>query len=134
MDALSLYTTIENYQNGACRMALFTHPDLANVITAMKSGASDILCASQERSEIQSKIKEGLSKFKQEVYKHSFVSQLAEALTEKALVQKSSLVTARREFSKTFLQRILNQQNMRRSQLASLMNISSRTLHRHLSA
>src|SRR5690348_4949181 len=44
-DVASLYSTIENFQADTARMALFTVPDLPNVIAAMKSGASDILWA-----------------------------------------------------------------------------------------
>jgi transcriptional antiterminator len=43
------------------------------------------------------------------------------------------LFRARKEFSKTFIQYLLNQPNIQRDRLASLMNVSLRTLHRYLS-
>jgi DNA-binding NtrC family response regulator len=130
----SLYSIIENFHPGAKRIALFTVPDLPNLIAAMKAGAVDILWAAQDKETLKEKISECLSKSTPQVFAHSFVSRLAETLTEKAMVQKTSLFQARREFSKTFLQQILSQQKLRRTQLASLMSVSPRTLHRHLSA
>jgi DNA-binding NtrC family response regulator len=130
----SLYSIIENFQANTKRIALFTVPDLPNVIAAMKAGASDILWAAQEKNVLKEKISECLSQSTSPVFSHSFVSRLAETLTEKAMVQKTPLFQARREFSKTFLQQILSQQKLRRTQLANLMSVSPRTLHRHLSA
>jgi DNA-binding NtrC family response regulator len=129
-----LYSFIENFQTSIRKIALFTVPDLPNVIAAIKAGNSDILWAAQEKSVLKEKIKECLSLPANVHYAHSFISHLAETLTEKAMIQKTSLFQARREFSKTFLQQILSQQNLRRTQLASLMSVSPRTLHRHLSA
>jgi len=133
-DLSSLNSTIENFQPNAVRMSLFTVPDLSNVIAAMKSGVSDILWAAQDMKAIKEKINSALTMPKPQAIAHSFVSKLAESLTEKAMSQKTTLFKARREFSKTFLHQILTQQNLRRTQLASLMSVSPRTLHRHLSA
>lgn len=132
-DATSLYSAIENFQSNACRVALFTVPDLPNVISAMKAGASDILWASQDKNTLREKVREALALTKPANFSHALVSRLAETLTEKALIQKTSLFQARKEFSRTFLQQILTQQKLRRTQLASLMSVSPRTLHRHLS-
>jgi DNA-binding NtrC family response regulator len=132
-DQASLQTTIENFQSASQRIALFTVPDLPNVIAAMKTGVSDILWVGQERSILLEKIRGCLSLSKPIVFAHSFVSRLTDSLTEKAMVQKTSLFQARREFSRTFLQQILSQQKLRRTQLADLMSVSPRTLHRHLS-
>jgi DNA-binding NtrC family response regulator len=129
-----LSSFIENFQTGIRKIALFTVPDLPNVISAIKGGNCDILWAAQEKSILKEKIKECLALPANVRYTHSFISHLAETLTEKAMIQKTSLFQARREFSKTFLQQILSQQNLRRTQLASLMSVSPRTLHRHLSA
>jgi DNA-binding NtrC family response regulator len=129
-----LSSFIENFQTGIRKVALFTVPDLPSVIAAVKAGNCDILWATQEKSLLKEKIRECLSMPANVHYTHSFISHLAETLTEKAMMQKTSLFQARREFSKTFLQQILNQQNLRRTQLASLMSVSPRTLHRHLSA
>jgi len=130
----SLYSTIENFQPNAVQMALFTVPDLPNVITAMKSGVIDVLWAALDRESLAERIRNVLLQDKPVPIAHAFVSRLAESLTEKAMAQKTSLFQARKEFSKTFLQQVLSQQKLRRTQLASLMSVSPRTLHRHLSS
>jgi DNA-binding NtrC family response regulator len=132
-DLSAFYSAIENFQPNVPWVALFTVPNLAAVISAMKSGASDILWAAQESGALKEKIKGSLGKPKTPVYAHSFVSRLTESLTERAMTQKIPLFQARREFSKTFLRQILNQQKLRRTQLAGLLGVSPRTLHRHLS-
>ncbi len=129
-----LFSFVENFQAGSQKMALFTVPDLPNVISAIKVGNYDILWAAQDKNVLKEKIKECLSLPSKSHYAHSFISHLADTLTEKALMQKTSLFQARREFSKTFLQQILSQQKLRRTQLANMMSVSPRTLHRHLSA
>ncbi len=133
-DLSTVHSAVENFQPNAQRIALFTVPDLAHVIEAMKSGVKDVLWASLDQKIINDKIKDAISKTKPPVFAHSFVSRLAVSFTEKAMDQQTSLFQARREFSKTFLQQILSQQKLRRTQLASLMSVSPRTLHRHLSA
>ncbi|HEY5039881.1 MAG TPA: response regulator [bacterium] len=133
-DFLSLAATLESFQSNALRIALFTVPDLPNVIAAMKSGVCDIFWPAQDRNTFKENIKEFLALVKAPYFAHSFVSRLAESLTEKAMSQKTSLFKARREFSRTFLNQILSQQNLRRTELAHFMNVSPRTLHRHLSA
>ncbi len=129
-----LLSLVENFQTNAKKIALFTVPDLPNVISAIKAGNCDILWAAQEKRLLKAKIEECLSQPLNFHYPHSFISHLAATLTEKAMVQKTSLFQARREFSKTFLRQILSQQKLKRTQLASLMSVSPRTLHRHLSA
>jgi DNA-binding NtrC family response regulator len=133
-DFLSLAATLENFQSNALRIALFTVPDLPNVIAAMKSGVCDIFWPAQDRDTLKENIKVYLSLVKAPYFAHSFVSRLAESLTEKAMSQKTSLFKARREFSRTFLNQILSQQNLRRADLAHFMKVSPRTLHRHLSS
>lgn len=133
-DALSIYSTISNFQANVPQIALFTVPDLSNVITAMKSGVREVIWAAQDKEKLKEKIKDVLSEEKSVPIAHAFVSRLAESLTEKAMVQKTSLFQARREFSKTFLKQVLSQQKLRRTQLASLMSVSPRTLHRHLTS
>ena len=129
-----LLSFVENFQAGAKKVALFTVPDLPNVISAIKAGNCDILWAAQEKKVLRAKIKEFLSQPLNDDYTHSFSSHLAETLTEKAMIQKTSFFQARREFSRTFLQQILSRQKLKRTQLASFMRVSPRTLHRHLSA
>ncbi len=125
---------LENFQAGAKKIALFKVPDLPSVISAIKAGNYDILWATQEKRVLKRKIKACLSQPLNSDYAHSFVSHLTEILTEKAIIQKTTFFQARREFSKTFLHQILNQQKLKRSQLANLMSVSPRTLHRHLSS
>jgi DNA-binding NtrC family response regulator len=129
----TLFSAIENFQPNAQKIALFTVPDLNHVIEAMKAGACDILWASLDRATLKEKVGESLTQKKKTTLSYS-LSRLAESITEKAMLQKTSLFQARREFSKTFLQQILCQQKMRRAQLADLMDVSPRTLHRHLSS
>src|SRR5258708_5492217 len=93
-DLSSLNSTIENFQPNAVRMSLFTVPDLPNVIAAMKTGVSDILWAAQDLKAIKEKIVEALSLPKSQAIAHSFVSKLAESLTEKAMSQKTTLFKA----------------------------------------
>lgn len=133
-DTFALYSNLENFQPNASRLALFTVPDLTHVITAMKAGASDVLWAAEDKEVLRTKIEEVLHQEKPIPIAHAFVSRLAESLTEKAMSQKTSLFQARREFSKTFLQQVLRQQKLRRTQLASFMSVSPRTLHRHLTS
>jgi len=130
----SLYSAFENFQPNASKISLFTVPDLGNVISAMKAGSTDVLWTSLDPAVLREKIHESLSREKPKTIAHSFVSRLAETLTEKAITQKTTLFSARREFSRTFLTQILSQQKLRRNQLASLMSVSPRTLHRHLSS
>lgn len=131
-DVSNLYASIENFQANTPRIALFTVPDLPNVVAAMKSGAFDILWAGQDKGAMKEKIKDSLARPQPRVYEHSYVSRLAESLTERAIAERTKFFQARREFSKTFLQQILSQQKFRRTQLAYMMGISPRTLHRHL--
>ncbi len=133
-DLSSFYSAIENFHPNVPWVALFTVPNLASVISAMKSGAADILWATQETGVLKEKIKGSLQKPRAPIYAHSLVSRLTESLTERAVSQKIPLFQARREFSKTFLRQILSQQKLRRTQLAVLLGVSPRTLHRYLSA
>jgi DNA-binding NtrC family response regulator len=132
-NAASFYSAIESFQPGVKRIALFTVPDLANVIEAMKLGARDIFWAAQETDSLAEKIKECIKQPLRSSHTHSFLTRLTESLTEKALLQRTSLFKARKEFSRAFLQQVLNHQNMKRNELADLLGVSSRTLHRHLS-
>src|SRR5258708_28948628 len=63
-DIPTLYSNIESFQSQACRIALFTLPDLPSVVAAMKSGASDILWAGQEKRILREKIKKCLTEAK----------------------------------------------------------------------
>ncbi len=133
-DPSSFILAINSFQQNASRIALFKFPQLNPVISAMKTGMSDVLWTGQTPEALKAKIEESLSQTKPAPFVHSSVSRLAESLAEKAVEKKMSFSKARKEFSKTFLFQVLGQKKMRRSQLASLMNVSTRTLHRHLSA
>ena len=132
-DDSSLDETIEKFQTDIPHVALFTVPDLANVVAAMKAGACDILRAGQDRKVLAQKIGEALANFKPQT-NHSSVSRFAETATEKALIQKNSFFKARRQFLKAFLEEVANGPNLRQTQLAELLGVSPRTLYRHLSA
>jgi hypothetical protein len=133
-DPSAFDTAINNFQFGANRMALFKFPQLIPVIAAMKSGMSDVLWPGQDSEVLEEKIRDSLYQTKPAPITHSFVSQLADSVTDKAIEKKISFFKARKEFSKTFLYQIIGRRKMRRSQLAGLMGVSTRTLHRHLSA
>lgn len=133
-DPSAFRIAINNFQSEAGRMALFKFPQLAPVIAAMKSGMSDVLWPGQDSEVLKENIKDSLYPIKPGPITHSFVSQLADSVTDKAIEKKISFFKARKEFSKTFLFQIIGRRKMRRSQLAGLMGVSTRTLHRHLSA
>lgn len=133
-DPSSFDLAINSFQPKASRAALFNVPQLNPVIGAMKSGMGDVLWAGEDTTVLKNKIKDCLVQVKPDTVAYSSVSQLAESISDKAIKQKITFFKARREFSKTFLFQILSLKKMRRTQLASFMNVSSRTLHRHLSA
>lgn len=133
-DPSSFALAINSFQPKASRAALFNVPHLNPVIGAMKSGMGDVLWAGEDTAVLKEKIKDCLAQVKPAPVAYSSVSQLAESISDKAIKQKISFFKARKEFSKTFLFQILSLRKMRRAQLASFMNVSSRTLHRHLSA
>jgi DNA-binding NtrC family response regulator len=125
---------LTRFQSNASRIALFTIPGLEDVVRAMKMGAADVFWTTQERQVLIEKIKNCVRNTKStNPFKHAFVSELAESLSEKAFLQELSLFRARKEFSKTFIQYLLDQPNIQRDRLAGLMNVSLRTLHRYLS-
>ena len=132
-DTTTLNRALEDFQPEAKRLALFTTPDLASVINAMKGGAYDILWSAMDKATLKSKVREAIA-LERKPRNNFTLTQLAETLTDKAMAQKTSLFSARKEFSRIFLKQILWQQKLRRTQLADLMQVSPRTLHRHLSA
>lgn len=133
-DPSSFDLAINSFQPKANRAALFNIPQLNPVIGAMKSGMGDVLWAGEDTTVLRNKIMDCLTQVKPTSVAYSSVSQLAESISDKAIKQKITFFKARKEFSKTFLFQILSLRKMRRDQLASFMNVSSRTLHRHLSA
>jgi DNA-binding NtrC family response regulator len=125
---------VTRFQSNSPRIALFTVPGLEDVVRAMKMGAADVFWTTQDRQVLTEKIKNSVRNTKSaNPFKHAFVSELAESLSERAFLQELTLFRARKEFSKTFIQYLLNQPNIQRDRLASLMNVSLRTLHRYLS-
>lgn len=124
---------LARFQPHAVRIALFTVPNLTDVVRAMKMGARDVFWGTQPRQVLIEKTKECLESPKRtSPFQHAFLSELAESLSEKAFLQQLPLFRARKEFSKTFIQTLLTQPNVQREKLASLINISLRTLHRYL--
>jgi|SRR5581483_4940069 len=130
----SFYSLIKNFQPNIPLIALFLKTDLPSVVAAMKAGSSDIVCFEEPKYISREKISECLLQSDPSIGSRSYLSGLAESLTDISLHQKTPLFKARKEFSKTFLRQILNQQKLRRTQLAQMLNVSPRTLHRHLSA
>lgn len=130
----SLFSTLDHYQSRAVQAALFTVPDLSAVVEAMKAGASEVLWPALERGALREKIAALAAYRAPAPIAHSFVSSLTETMTDKAVAQRTTLFQARKEFSKAFLRQVLSHQKLRRTQLADLMKVSPRTLHRHLSS
>jgi DNA-binding NtrC family response regulator len=133
-DSESFISAVHYFQPDVRWIALFTVTDLNNIKAAMKAGANDVLWPVSEKKVILVKLKENLKQKKLVAFAHSTLNGLAQSLVEKALSQKATLYEARREFSKHFLEQILSQQKLRRSELAHLLHVSPRTLDRHLSA
>jgi DNA-binding NtrC family response regulator len=131
-DFSTLWPMINNFQPDASRIALFQTPQLYDVIAVMKAGMNDVFWENQNSALLKEKIKESIFREKPSTIAHSYISQLAESLADRAMTQKTSLFKAKREFSKTFLSQILKQQKIKRPELANLMNVSPRTLGRHL--
>jgi DNA-binding NtrC family response regulator len=129
----SLFSTIRSFQPKAKKLVLVLEPDLTNVVAAMKAGADDILWPSQDLKTLSEKIAEYMGQNNERPNTKAFISRMAESISEKALLQETSLANASREFSRTFLLYTLKMKKMKRSQLAHILSVSPRTLHRHLS-
>jgi DNA-binding NtrC family response regulator len=127
-----LWRMIDNFQPHARKIALFKSPRLRDVIAVMKAGMNDVFWENQDPEVLKDKLKNALSREKPATVIHSHISQLAECLADQGLSEKKSLFKARKEFSKTFLSQILKKQKLKHYQLASLMSVTPRTLHRQL--
>ncbi len=127
-----LFSEIDNFQPKVERLALFSALDLPNVVKAMKSGVRDILWVGHPKSILKKKIRNSLNDLKSKKYDHSFPGYIANLLTEKAYHQKNTLFQARREFSRVFLQQLLDHGKFRKGQIATILDISSKTLRRYL--
>lgn len=131
-DLPSFQANLDSFQPGALQVALFTVPELAPVVAAMKSGAREVLWAGLSSMELKERLSACLAGTPEDVLDRALVPKLVETLAERALIQGSSLFKARKEFSKLFLTRLMNDQKVGRARLAGLMDISTRTLHRHM--
>jgi len=123
---------LDNFQPDARKIALFKAPQLYDVIAVMKAGMNNVFWENQDSEVLKGKLKDALSQEKPDAVAHSYISQLAECLADRAVARKTSLFKARKEFSKTFLNQILKQQKLKHYQLAGLMSVTPRTLHRQL--
>ncbi len=131
-DLADLSRVLDIFQPHARRIALFTAPQLHEVVAAMKSGMDDVLWLAQNSSVLRDKLTASLAAPKPVAAQHFHIPQLTRSLAERAASKKISLIAARKEFSKTFLNQVLLQKRMRKFQLANLMNVATRTLRRHL--
>jgi DNA-binding response OmpR family regulator len=127
-----LWQMLDNFQPDSRKVALFKAPQLYDVIAVMKAGMNDVFWENQDSEVLKGKLKDVLSQAKPDTVAHSYISQLAECLADRAVAQKTSLFKARKEFSKTFLSQILKQHKLKHYQLAGLMSVTPRTLHRQL--
>ena len=115
------------------KIALFQTPDLPSVVLAMKMGFDDILWAKVGPVSMNQKIKDSLAHSQAPKIRHTHLSPLVDSLAQRSLDKKATLFQARREFYRLFLQKILINTSLPRHKLATLLEVSPRTLHRHLS-
>jgi DNA-binding NtrC family response regulator len=131
-DAAAFWAAVENFQPRSRRIALFPSAQLKDVIEAMRSGMNDVHWDHPDPAVLKGKVVDLLIGERGQTASHSYVTQLAESLADRAMTEKMSLFKARREFAKIFLGQLLQNHKMKRLQLAKLMNITPRTLQRHL--
>jgi DNA-binding response OmpR family regulator len=115
------------------KIALFQTPDLPSVVLAMKMGFDDIVWAKIGPVSLNQKIKDALAHSQAKKIRHTHLSPLVDSLAQRSLDKKATLFQARREFYRLFLQKILINTSLPRHKLAALLEVSPRTLHRHLS-
>jgi len=126
---------IHEIQEGCRWVALFNDLEMRSVVAAMKAGASEALWVGYDGKTLARKIA-GIvaeTELAPQLTQTLLLSKLAEILSEKAFVEGMPLIRASREFSRTFLRGALSRKRLPRNQLAHLMNVSLRTIHRHLS-
>lgn len=131
-DFSALWPMIDNFQPDARRIVLFKSPQLTDVVAVMKAGVNDALWEYQDYDVLKNRMKDALSLEKPPAIVHSYILQLAESMADQAMTKKTSLLKARREFSKTVLSQILRLQKMRHFKLADAIKVSPRTLRRRL--
>jgi DNA-binding NtrC family response regulator len=132
LDFSAFWPMIDIFQPDARRIALFKSPQLTDVVAAMKAGVNDALWENQDSEILKGRIYDAISLEKPPAIVHSYILQLAESMADQAMTKKTSILKARREFSKTVLSQILRLQKMRHFKLANAMKVSPRTLRRHL--
>jgi PleD family two-component response regulator len=127
------FKTLCQLQPESKKIALFQIPDLPSVVLAMKMGFDDILWAKIGPVSLNQKIKDALSNTQTQKIRHTHLSPLVDSLAQRSLDKKATLFQARREFYRLFLQKILINTSLPRHKLAALLEVSPRTLQRHLS-
>ncbi len=126
------FETIRQFQPKSAKIALLHISDLSSVISAMKTGFTDIIWFGIERILLKQKLEDSLTFSPMTGVNHTHMTPLVKALTQRNLDQKATLFQARKEFSKLFLQMMMKHSRLRRPELAALLEVSPRTLQRHL--
>ncbi len=127
------FKTLCQLQPESKKIALFQTPELPSVVLARKMGFDDILWAKIGPVSMNQKIKDTLAHSPAQRLRHTHLSPLVDSMAQRSLDKKATLFQARREFYRLFLQKILITTSLPRHKLASLLEVSPRTLHRHLS-
>jgi len=125
--------TIEQLQPGRPKIALFQTPELSSLISAMKAGFMDVIWHFIELDEMALKIQDALFENRSVEIHHIHLSPMVESLARQSLNQKATLFQARKAFFHRFISLIRDKSNLSRYELASILEISPRTLQRYLS-
>ncbi len=131
-DGMGDIQTIFHLQPQSVKVALVYPPQLSLVVSAIKSGFADILSCQMEEKLLASKLEAFLSLEPRWEKRPAPLSSLVNLQVKRCIDQKTSLAQARRLFFKQFLVLILNKTDLPREALASLLEISPRTLQRYI--
>lgn len=127
------FNTIEQLQPETAKIALFQNPELSALVSAMKIGCIDAIWPYIEPNEMLIKIQDALSGKRRIEIPHTHLSPIVESLARQSFEQKATLFQARKAFFHQFIGMILDNSNLSRYQLASLLEVSPRTLQRYIS-
>jgi DNA-binding NtrC family response regulator len=119
-------------QPESVKVAIFKNPDLKSVVSAMKSGVVDVLSAQMELASLAQKIQDYLSGKQAVKIRHVSLAPFIETLTQNGMESQTTLYQARKEFYKLFVRIICGHSNLTRERLASLLEVSPRTLQRYI--
>jgi len=126
------FRTLCQLQPLSLKMALFKTPELTSAVLAMKMGFTDIIWFQMDPASLVQKIQDSLTRNQVKKPIHTHLSPLMESLVRRSLDQKATLFQARRQFYRMFLNKVLDNTDLNRQELATLLEVSPRTLHRYI--